>query len=62
MIDVAHYVSGCIAATLGVTTHDLLRVPVEALFTADELGAVEFVIDAVTNRVVEIDRPRPSSG
>ena len=40
VIDVAHAVSGFIAATLDVTPSDLLRAPVETLITAVEGGSV----------------------
>ena len=40
VIDVAHAVSGFIAATLEVTPSDLLRAPVETLITAVESGSV----------------------
>ena len=40
VIDVAHAVSGFIAVTLDVTPSDLLRAPVETLFTAVEGGSV----------------------
>ena len=40
VIDVAHAVSGFIAATLDVTPSDLLRAPVETLVTAVEGGSV----------------------
>ncbi len=40
VIDVAHAVSGFIAATLEVTPSDLLRAPVETLLTAVESGSV----------------------
>ena len=40
VIDVAHAVSGFIAATLDVTPSDLLRAPVETLLTAVEGGSV----------------------
>ncbi len=40
VIDVAHAVSGFIAATLEVTPSDLLRAPVETLITAIEGGSV----------------------
>ncbi len=40
VIDVAHAVSGFIAATLEVTPSDLLRAPVETLLTAVQSGSV----------------------
>ena len=40
VIDVAHHISGFIAAALSVTPSDLLRAPVETLLTAVESGSV----------------------
>ena len=44
VIDVAHAVSGFIAATLDVTPSDLLRAPVETLLNAVQSGSVGLVL------------------
>ena len=44
VIEVAHAVSGFIAATLDVTPSDLLRAPVETLLNAVQSGSVGLVL------------------